>query len=56
MTYNVTNSTHAEFELSGKGDWIAVGFSDDRLMVGCNVSRMQFYIMFLFSEFPMYGK
>ena len=39
MTYNATNSTHVEFELSGKGDWIAVGFSDDRLMVGCNVSR-----------------
>ena len=46
MTYNATNSTHVEFELSGKGDWIAVGFSDDQLMVGCNVSRIQFYIMF----------
>ena len=42
VTYNATNSTHVEFELSGKGDWIAVGFSDDRLMVGCNVSRMNF--------------
>ena len=35
MTYNATNSTHVEFELSGKGDWMAVGFSDDQLMVGC---------------------
>ena len=35
MTYNATNSTHVEFELSGKGDWIAVGFSDDQSMVGC---------------------
>ena len=35
MTYNATNSTHLEFELSGKGDWIAVGFSNDRFMVGC---------------------
>ncbi|CAH3043690.1 unnamed protein product, partial [Porites lobata] len=37
ITYNATNSTHAEFELSGKGDWIAVGFSDDQLMVPLRV-------------------
>ena len=51
MTYNATNSTHVEFELSGKGDWIAVGFSDDRLMISYFVSRMHFYI-FVILLFP----
>ncbi|XP_073240023.1 DOMON domain-containing protein FRRS1L-like [Porites lutea] len=37
ITYNATNSTHVEFELSGKGDWIAVGFSDDQLMVNTDI-------------------
>ncbi|CAH3043692.1 unnamed protein product [Porites lobata] len=37
VTYNATNSTHVEFELSGKGDWIAVGFSDDRLMANTDI-------------------
>lgn len=32
VTYNVTSSNKVEFELSGKGDWVAVGFSDDQLM------------------------
>lgn len=34
VTYRPTNSTHVEFELSGRDDWIAVGFSNDRRMVG----------------------
>ena len=34
VTYSATNSTHVEFELSGQGAWIAVGFSDDQNMVG----------------------
>jgi len=33
VTYNATNSSEVEFELSGKGDWVAVGFSDDQIMV-----------------------
>ena len=33
VTYNVTSSNKIEFELSGKGDWVAVGFSDDQFMV-----------------------
>ena len=33
VTYNVTSSNKVEFELSGKGDWVAVGFSDDQFMV-----------------------
>ena len=33
VTYNVTGSNKVEFELSGKGAWVAVGFSNDRLMV-----------------------
>ena len=33
VTYNVTSSNKLEFELSGKGDWVAVGFSDDQFMV-----------------------
>ena len=33
VTYNVTSANNVEFELSGKGDWVAVGFSDDQLMV-----------------------
>jgi len=32
VTYNATNSSEVEFELSGKGDWVAVGFSDDQIM------------------------
>ena len=39
------------FELSGKRYWIAVGFSDDRLMVSYYVSRMHFYI-FVILIFP----
>ncbi|KAM7444870.1 DOMON domain-containing protein frrs1L [Porites harrisoni] len=37
VTYNATNSTHIEFELSGKGDWMAVGFSDDQLMANTDI-------------------
>ena len=33
VTYNMTNTSVVEFELSGKGDWVSVGFSDDQLMV-----------------------
>jgi len=33
VTYNVTSSNKVEFELSGQGDWVAVGFSDDQSMV-----------------------
>jgi len=33
VTYNATSSNKVEFELSGKGDWVAVGFSDDQFMV-----------------------
>ena len=33
VTYNVKSSNKVEFELSGKGDWVAVGFSDDQFMV-----------------------
>ena len=51
VTYNATNSTHVEFELSGKGDWIAVGFSDNRFMVSYYVSRMHFYV-FVILLFP----
>ncbi|CAH3043686.1 unnamed protein product, partial [Porites lobata] len=37
VTYNATKSlSRVDFELSGKGDWIALGFSDDQLMVSCN--------------------
>lgn len=34
VTYNATNasSDKVEFELSGKGDWVSVGFSNDQLM------------------------
>jgi len=32
VTYNVTSSNKVEFELSGQGDWVAVGFSDDQSM------------------------
>jgi len=32
VTYSATNSSEVEFELSGKGDWVAVGFSDDQIM------------------------
>ena len=39
VTYRATNSTHVEFELSGKGAWIAVGFSDDQNMVGYLVDQ-----------------
>ena len=51
VTYNATKSlSRVDFELSGKGDWIALGFSDDQLMVSCNVSRMHLYIfLILFS-------
>ena len=48
MTYNATKSlSRVDFELSGKGDWIALGFSDDQLMVSCNVSRMHLYIFLI---------
>ena len=33
VTYNVTSSNKVEFELSGKGAWVAVGFSNDQFMV-----------------------
>lgn len=33
VTYNVKSSNKVEFELSGKGDWVAVGFSNDQFMV-----------------------
>ena len=33
VTHDVTSSNKVEFELSGKGDWVAVGFSDDQFMV-----------------------
>ena len=54
MTYNATKSlSRVDFELSGKGDWIALGFSDDQLMVSCNVSRMHLYIfLILLSPWP----
>ncbi|XP_044172749.1 DOMON domain-containing protein FRRS1L-like isoform X2 [Acropora millepora] len=32
ITYNATSSDTVEFELSGSGNWIAVGFSDNRSM------------------------
>ncbi|CAH3148519.1 unnamed protein product, partial [Pocillopora meandrina] len=32
VTYNATGGDKVEFELSGKGTWVAVGFSDDREM------------------------
>ena len=41
VTYRPTNSTHVEFELSGRGAWIAVGFSNDRRMVGYLVDKEQ---------------
>ena len=48
VTYNATKSlSRVDFELSGKGDWIALGFSDDQLMVSCNVSRMHLYIFLI---------
>ncbi|XP_068710340.1 putative ferric-chelate reductase 1 isoform X7 [Montipora foliosa] len=32
ITFKATNSTTVLFELSGVGDWVAVGFSDNQLM------------------------
>ncbi|XP_068707880.1 uncharacterized protein [Montipora foliosa] len=32
ITFNATNSNTVLFELSGVGDWVAVGFSDNQLM------------------------
>lgn len=37
VTYSATNSTHVEFELSGQGAWIAVGFSDDQNMADTDI-------------------
>jgi len=34
VTYHVTE-TEAQFELSGKGQWLAIGFSsDDKMVIG----------------------
>ena len=33
VTYKVSTSDAVEFELSGKGSWVGVGFSEDQKMV-----------------------
>ncbi|XP_015762635.1 PREDICTED: ferric-chelate reductase 1-like isoform X3 [Acropora digitifera] len=37
ITYAETNSGTVEFELSGNGNWIAVGFSDNQLMAETDI-------------------
>ena len=51
VTYKVTSANKVEFELSGKGDWVAVGFSDNQFMV------IIYYVLLLssLSENIMFG-
>ena len=37
VTWTPSTETYIEFELQSKDEWMALGFSDDKEMVGCDL-------------------